>query len=164
MYISERKSHDSSSKLIKIHLTSKLSKISFYLFGLLMCTQYFSFLIIQTSIHVVCDDLKLLDDGGEIHKSKGRGWRFDSWLWNVLSTWHKHDIGLNESIIINMALVLARVSSWFKISTFLFWKKGISGYQAHLLKVDRWWIMWGEVNRVRHLSKVEFSGVLLVCT
>ena len=33
------------------------------------------------------DDLNLLDDGGEIPKSQGRGWRFDSWLWNLLSTW-----------------------------------------------------------------------------
>ena len=27
------------------------------------------------------------DDGGEILKSQGRGWRFDSRLWNLLSTW-----------------------------------------------------------------------------
>ena len=30
--------------------------------------------------HLVRDDPKLLDDDGEISKSKGRGWRFDSWL------------------------------------------------------------------------------------
>ena len=39
--------------------------------------------------YVVRDDPKLLDDNGEILKSQGRGWRFDSRLWNVLSTWHK---------------------------------------------------------------------------
>jgi hypothetical protein len=29
---------------------------------------------------MVQDDPKLLDDGGEIRKSQGRGWRFKSWL------------------------------------------------------------------------------------
>ena len=32
---------------------------------------------------------KLPDDGGEIPKSQARGWRFDSQLWNLLSTWRK---------------------------------------------------------------------------
>ena len=36
------------------------------------------------------DDLKLLDDGGEIPKSKGRGWLSDSRLWNLLSTRQKN--------------------------------------------------------------------------
>ena len=36
---------------------------------------------------LVEDDPKLLDDGGEIPKSQGRGWRFDSRLWDLLSTW-----------------------------------------------------------------------------
>ena len=40
---------------------------------------------------LVQDNPKLVpDDGGEIPKSQGRGWRFDSWLWNLLSTWHKN--------------------------------------------------------------------------
>ena len=38
----------------------------------------------------VSDDLKLPDDdGGEIPKFQGRGWRFESRLWNLLSTWWK---------------------------------------------------------------------------
>ena len=36
----------------------------------------------------VQDDLELPDDGGEIPKSQGRGWRYDSRLWS-LSTSHK---------------------------------------------------------------------------
>ena len=39
---------------------------------------------------MVWDAPKLLDDGGGIPKSKGRRWRFDSLLWNLLSTWHKN--------------------------------------------------------------------------
>ena len=35
---------------------------------------------------MVQEDPKLLDDGGETSKSQGRGWRFDSWLMNLLST------------------------------------------------------------------------------
>ena len=35
---------------------------------------------------LVRDDLKLPDDGGEIPKSQGRGWRFESRLQNLLST------------------------------------------------------------------------------
>ena len=38
----------------------------------------------------VWDDPRLLDDGGEIPRFEGRGWRFDSWLWSLLSTWHKN--------------------------------------------------------------------------
>ena len=34
-------------------------------------------------------DPKLSDDGGEIPKSQGRGWEFQSWLWNLLFTWLK---------------------------------------------------------------------------
>ena len=34
---------------------------------------------------MVRDDPKLMDDGGEILKSQGRGWRFDSRQWNLLS-------------------------------------------------------------------------------
>ena len=37
---------------------------------------------------LVRDNPKLLDNGGEIPKSQGRGWRFESRLWNLLSTWH----------------------------------------------------------------------------
>ena len=39
---------------------------------------------------LVQDGPKLLDDGGEIPKSQGRGWRFETWLWNLLSTWQKN--------------------------------------------------------------------------
>ena len=35
------------------------------------------------------DDPKLMDDGGEIPKSQGRGWPFEPRLWNLLSTRHK---------------------------------------------------------------------------
>ena len=35
------------------------------------------------------DKPKLLDGGGEIPKSQGRGWQFDSWLWNLLCTWQQ---------------------------------------------------------------------------
>ena len=38
---------------------------------------------------VVQDDLKLLGDGRGIPKSQGRGWWFESRLWNLLSTWRK---------------------------------------------------------------------------
>ena len=38
---------------------------------------------------LVWDDPKLLDDSEEILKSQGTSWRFDSQLWNLLSTWHK---------------------------------------------------------------------------
>ena len=48
---------------------------------------------IKNSQMLVRDDPKprpkLLDGGGEIPKSQGRGWRFDSRLWNLLFTWHK---------------------------------------------------------------------------
>ena len=37
----------------------------------------------------VQDDLKLVDDGEEIPKSQGRGWRFECRLWNLMSTWRK---------------------------------------------------------------------------
>ena len=40
-------------------------------------------------LKLVQDDPKLLDDGAKIPKSQGRGWRFDSRLCNVLSTWQK---------------------------------------------------------------------------
>ena len=36
--------------------------------------------------NLVQDDLKLLDDGGEIPKSQGRGWWFDFRKRNLLST------------------------------------------------------------------------------
>ena len=36
---------------------------------------------------LVRDYPKLLDDGGEIHKSQEKGWWFDSQLWNLLCTW-----------------------------------------------------------------------------
>jgi len=32
------------------------------------------------NLRLVQDDPKLLDDGGEIPKSQGRGWKFDSWM------------------------------------------------------------------------------------
>ena len=32
---------------------------------------------------------KLMQCMSEIPKSQGRGWWCDSWLWNLLSTWHK---------------------------------------------------------------------------
>ena len=38
---------------------------------------------------MVQGDPKLLDDGGEIPKSQGRGWRFGSLMWKLFSTWHK---------------------------------------------------------------------------
>ena len=38
---------------------------------------------------MVQDDLNLPDDGGEIPKSQGRGWQFESRLWKLLSTWWK---------------------------------------------------------------------------
>ena len=38
---------------------------------------------------MVGDDLKLPGDGRGIPKSQGRGWRFESRLWNLLSTWRK---------------------------------------------------------------------------
>ena len=37
-------------------------------------------------IFLVWDNPKLLDDGGEIPKSQGRGWWVDPRLWNLLST------------------------------------------------------------------------------
>jgi hypothetical protein len=39
--------------------------------------------------NLVRDDPKLLHNGGEIPKYQGKGWRFDSRLWNLLSTWQK---------------------------------------------------------------------------
>ena len=36
------------------------------------------------------DDLKLPGDGRGIFKSQGRGWQFESRLWNLLSTWRKN--------------------------------------------------------------------------
>ena len=36
---------------------------------------------------MVHDDRKLPDDRGEVPKSEWRDWWFDSWLWNLLSTW-----------------------------------------------------------------------------
>ena len=44
---------------------------------------------------LVRDDLTLLDDGGEISKSSGIGWRFDPRSRNLLSTWQKLGIGLS---------------------------------------------------------------------
>ena len=44
---------------------------------------------VEWPICLVRDDLKLPDDGGEISKSQGRGWQFEFWLWNLLSTWRK---------------------------------------------------------------------------
>ena len=41
---------------------------------------------------LVQDDPTLLDDGGEIPKSQRKGWRFDSRLWNLLSTWHNFNL------------------------------------------------------------------------
>ena len=38
------------------------------------------------NLRLVRDDPKLLDDGGEIPKSQGRGWRYDYWLRNLLIT------------------------------------------------------------------------------
>ena len=38
---------------------------------------------------LIRDDLKLPGDGRGIPKSQGRGWRFESRLWNLLSTWRK---------------------------------------------------------------------------
>ena len=42
---------------------------------------------------LVQDDPKLLDNDGEISKSLGRGWRFNSRLRNLLSTWQKQLLG-----------------------------------------------------------------------
>ena len=41
---------------------------------------------VERDWHLVQDDLELLDDVGEIPKSQGRGWLFDSRLRNLLST------------------------------------------------------------------------------
>ena len=38
---------------------------------------------------MVGDDPKLPADGGEIPKPQERGWRFNSQVWNLLSTWQK---------------------------------------------------------------------------
>ena len=35
-------------------------------------------------------DLKLLDDNGEVPRTKWSGWGFGSRLWNILSAWHKN--------------------------------------------------------------------------
>ena len=47
-----------------------------------------SYLDIQRNL--VRDDLKLPDDGGGIPKSLGKGWQFESRLWNLLSTWRNN--------------------------------------------------------------------------
>jgi len=39
---------------------------------------------------VVLDDLQLPNDNEEVPKYEQRSWRFDSWLWNVLSTWQEN--------------------------------------------------------------------------
>ena len=66
-------------------------------------------------------DLNLMDDGGQIPKSPRRGGRrFDSWLWNLLSTWHK----LARWSTASYALALAywpSVSKWKKMITPLYW-------------------------------------------
>ena len=35
---------------------------------------------VDVELRLVRDDRELLDDGGEVPKSQGRGWRFDSRL------------------------------------------------------------------------------------
>jgi hypothetical protein len=45
-------------------------------------------------------DVKLPNDGGEIPKSQGRGWRFESRLWNLLFAWQKNLPGGQPSLVL----------------------------------------------------------------
>ena len=49
------------------------------------CHSSLSRLNVHKTFRLVRDDPKLLEDGGGIPKSQGRGWRFDSRLWSLLS-------------------------------------------------------------------------------
>ena len=53
---------------------------------------------------MVQDDPKLPDDGGLIPKSQGRGWRFDSCMWNFLSTWRKTSQVVNNLLCFDVGL------------------------------------------------------------
>ena len=77
----------------------------------------------NNGLPLVYDDPKLPDDSGEIPKSQGRGWRFDSWLWNLLSTWRKtchvvncllcFDVGMSAFCLKQKKQLLAHLpSSW----------------------------------------------------
>ena len=78
--------------------------------------------------NVVRYDIKLPDDGGEIPKSQGRGWRFDSRLWNLLSTSQK----LARWSIASCALPLAcrpSVSKFFLNDSSVWEAKRLMGLQ-----------------------------------
>ena len=69
-------------------------------------TWFSAFYLVNWSAKVIIavpDKPKLLDDGDEILKSQGRGWWFNSRLWNLLSTWQI----LARWSIASCALVLA---------------------------------------------------------
>ena len=53
---------------------------------------------------LVRDVPNLLDDSGEIPKSQGRGWQFDSQLWNLLSTWQNTGQVVNCLLCFGIAL------------------------------------------------------------
>ena len=53
---------------------------------------------INISKQMVWDDPNLLGDNGEVPKSKWRDWRCDSWMWNLLSTWRKHQESTHRKV------------------------------------------------------------------
>ena len=42
---------------------------------------------VEKTIGLVRDDPELLEDDGKVTQSQGKGWRFDSRLWSLLSPW-----------------------------------------------------------------------------
>ena len=60
-----------------------------FFFSLCFFYPNMTFIDYAKALEVVQDDPKLLNDGGEIPKSQGRGWGFVGQLWNLLSTWQK---------------------------------------------------------------------------
>ena len=73
-------------------------------------------------IHKKCrslrDDPKLLDDGGETPKSQGRGWWFDSRLWNLMSTWQKLVRWSTASRVYGAGLATFRLNKKLKMEKF----------------------------------------------
>ena len=65
--------------MYRVYCVAQTKKIKNKKIKVLKLTQQMKFKVVNP-LSVVRDDSKLLDDGGEIPESQGRGWQFDSRL------------------------------------------------------------------------------------
>ena len=104
---------------------------------------------------LVWDDPKLLDDGGEIPKSQGGGWRSNFWLWNLLFTW------LKTCQVVNCLMCFDVGMSAFCL------KKQKKQKNVAILTKSQW---MGRTGHCLHMNRLKFKkithhfrGIKIIC-